>query len=373
MQVRPPDGVPGAGQAQGLLERLRGLPAAARAPEHVGQLGLQVHRGIGHRLSRRALLGRDRQGGAERGDRFVVGEGRRGVVAGHLEVPQGARLLPGRGEVRAEHGGDLFLAAPRRGLQRPGGPAVQQAALRAQQAVVGRLLDEGVAEAVDGLGLPGHLLQQVLGAQLRQGGPQRLLRGAHRGQQREPELGPEHGRGADGVARRRAEPVHPGSSGPAPLPAAGPSCGPAAETGRRRAPWPAPAAGPAGPPPRAGRASLPPSWPAAAGRGRRAWTRRRRRSAPPATRSRWPRACGTHGPGGSCRARARRSRARPSRARAPPRAGPCRAPPARPAAPPAGRARPARAGGLRPAASVRPGRSRSAGPGPPPPARWRPS
>ena len=132
------------------------------------------------------------------------------MVARHLEVPQGARRLSGRGEVPAEHRGDLFGAALRRGLQRPGGPAVQPPALRAQQPVVGRLLDEGVTEAVDGLGVLGHLLQQVLGAQLGQGRPQRLVRGAHRGQQREPELGPEHGRGADGVARRRAEPVHPG-------------------------------------------------------------------------------------------------------------------------------------------------------------------
>ena len=210
MQVRPAEGVPAAGQAQGLPERLPGLPAAARAPEHVGQFGLQIHRGIGHRLGRRALLGRDRQGGAERGDRLVVGEGRRGVVARHLEVPQGARRFSGRGEVPSEHGGDLFLAALRRGLERPGGPAVQQAALRAQQAVVGGLLDEGVAEAVDGLGLLGHLPQEVPGAQLGQGGPQRLVYGAHRGQQRESEFGPEHGRGPDGVARRRAEPVHPG-------------------------------------------------------------------------------------------------------------------------------------------------------------------
>ena len=48
---------------------------------------------------------------------------------------------------------------------------MQQAALRAQQAVVGRLLDEGVAEAVAALGALGHLLQEVFGAQFRQGGP----------------------------------------------------------------------------------------------------------------------------------------------------------------------------------------------------------
>ena len=132
------------------------------------------------------------------------------MVARHFEVVQGARRLTGRGEVPAEHRGDLSRATLRRGLQRPGGPAVQQAALGAQQPVVGRLLDEGVAEAVDRLGLLGHLPQEVLGAQFRQGGPQRLVRGTHHGKQRERELGPEHGCGPDGVARRRAEPVHPG-------------------------------------------------------------------------------------------------------------------------------------------------------------------
>ena len=63
------------------------------------------------RLGRRALL-RDREGGAEGGDGLVVGEGRGGVVARHLEVPQGPLGLPGGGEVPAEHGGDLVRCGP---------------------------------------------------------------------------------------------------------------------------------------------------------------------------------------------------------------------------------------------------------------------
>ena len=201
-QVRPAERVTGGDGAQAGLERLPGLPAPLGAPEHVGQLGLQFHRGL--------ALARDLQRGAEGRDGLVVGEGRGGVVARDLVVAQRPAWFPGGGEVPAEDGGHLVRSAVRRRLERPRGAAVQQAALGAQQPVVGRLLDQGVPEAVDGLAAPGHLVQQVPGAQLVQGGAQRLAGGAHRGQQGQGELGAEHGRGPDGVARRRAEPVHPG-------------------------------------------------------------------------------------------------------------------------------------------------------------------
>ena len=132
------------------------------------------------------------------------------MVARDLVVAQGALRFPGGGEVPAEDGRHLVRSAVRCCLERPRGAAVQQAALGAQQPVVGRLLDQGVPEAVDGFGPPGHLVQEIPGAQLVQGGVQRLAGGAHRGQQGQGELGAEHGRGPDGVARRRAEPVHPG-------------------------------------------------------------------------------------------------------------------------------------------------------------------
>ena len=202
-QVGPAERVTGGDGAQAGLERLPGLAAPPGAPEHVGQLGLQVHRGL--------ALARDGERGAEGRDGLVVGEGRGGVVARHLVVPQRPRRLPGGGEVPAEDGRHLVRSAVRCCLERPRGAAVQQPALGAQQPVVGRLLDQGVPEAVDGLGPAWHLVQQVPGSQLVQGGAERLAGGAHRGQQGQRELGAEHGRGPDGVAGRRAEPVHPGS------------------------------------------------------------------------------------------------------------------------------------------------------------------
>ena len=201
-QVRPAERVTGGNGAQAGLERLPGLPAPLGAPEHVGQLGLQLHRGL--------ALARDGERGAVGRDGLVVREGRGGVVGRDLVVAQGALRFPGGGEVPAEDGGHLVRSALGCRLERPGGAAVQQAALGAQQPVVGRLLNQGVPEAVDGFGPPGHLVQEILGAQLGQGGLERLVRGAHRGQQPERELGAEYGRGPDRVAGRRAEPVHPG-------------------------------------------------------------------------------------------------------------------------------------------------------------------
>jgi hypothetical protein len=113
----------------------------------------------------------------------VVREGRGGVVARDLVVAQGPLRFPGGGEVPAEDGSHLVRSALCCGLERPRGAAVQQPALGAQQPVVRRLLDQGVPEAVDGLGPPGHLVQEILGAQLVQGGVQRLAGGADRGQQ----------------------------------------------------------------------------------------------------------------------------------------------------------------------------------------------
>ena len=201
-QVRPAERVTGGDGAQGGLERLPGLAAPPGAPEHVGQLGLQFHRG--------RALARDLQSGAEGGDGLVVGEGHGGVVARHLVIPQRPVRLPGGGEVPAEDGGYLVRSALCCRLERPRGAAMQEPAFGAQQPVVGRLLDQGVPEAVDGLAPPGQLVQQVPGAQFVQGGAQRLAGGAHRGQQGQRELGAEHGRGPDSVAGRRAEPVHPG-------------------------------------------------------------------------------------------------------------------------------------------------------------------
>ena len=134
-----------------------------------------------------------------------------GVVACHLVIAQGPAWFPGGGEVPAEDGGYLVRSALCCRLERPRGAAMQEPAFGPQQPVVGRLLDQGVPEAVDGLAPSGHLVQQVPGPQFVQGGAQRFAGAAHRGQQGQGELGAEHGRGPDGVARRRAEPVYPGS------------------------------------------------------------------------------------------------------------------------------------------------------------------
>ena len=62
----------------------------------------------------------------------------------------------------------FFQALGRGGLQTPGGPGMQLAALVTEHAPVNGFLDEGVAEPVGGLGQLAHLGEQASGAQLGQ-------------------------------------------------------------------------------------------------------------------------------------------------------------------------------------------------------------
>ena len=91
-QVRPAERVTGGNGAQAGLERLPGLPAPLGAPEHVGQLGLQLHRGL--------ALARDGERGVVGRDGLVVREGRGGVVARDLVVAQGALWTPAAAKSR---------------------------------------------------------------------------------------------------------------------------------------------------------------------------------------------------------------------------------------------------------------------------------
>jgi hypothetical protein len=110
LEVGALEGVAGPAKADSSVERLPGLPTAPGSPEHVGELGSQVHRGSGHHFTARAVAVHDGQRGAEGGDGLVVGEGPDGVVACHLEVSHGALGLPGGGEMAPEEGSDLLEA-----------------------------------------------------------------------------------------------------------------------------------------------------------------------------------------------------------------------------------------------------------------------
>ena len=87
---------------------------------------------------------------------------------------------------------------------------MEPAALGLDDALVGRLLDEGVAEAVGGTGLLGHLGEQAARAQLAESLGETDFDGADGGQFGEGELNPEHRGGHHGVTGSRAQAVHPG-------------------------------------------------------------------------------------------------------------------------------------------------------------------
>ena len=100
------------------------------------------------RLARGTLPVYDPERLAVQSDGLFVGEDLVRVVTSQLQVVNGAVLLASGGKVLPEDGCQLLQAVGGVRLQVPGGAPVQQAALRAQQAVIGRVPDQGVAEPI---------------------------------------------------------------------------------------------------------------------------------------------------------------------------------------------------------------------------------
>ena len=97
-------------KSDGLVEQLSSLDVApgsldvapGHSPiEHIGQLGSQLHRSLGHERVGGTPRADDCQGRAVRRDGLVVGEHRNGVVAGDFEVIDRPASLPGCGVVVA--------------------------------------------------------------------------------------------------------------------------------------------------------------------------------------------------------------------------------------------------------------------------------
>ena len=86
---------------------------------------------------------------------------------------------------------------------------MQRLARRAEEAVVGDLLDERVVERVDGLGAAGELVHEVQPRQLGQVGGDRAGTAPDRLQQRARELAPEHGRRLQEALLGVGQPVDP--------------------------------------------------------------------------------------------------------------------------------------------------------------------
>ena len=110
----------------------------------------------------------------------------------------------------AEDGGHLLEPVAPRSPPGPGGTCVQLAALRAQQAVVGRLADQGVAEPVRGLGLAARLGQQAGRDELGERVVELCVELAHRCEGRALDLLAEHRGRHDRLTSRWAEPVDAG-------------------------------------------------------------------------------------------------------------------------------------------------------------------
>ena len=88
-----------------------------------------------------------------RRDGLLVGKSRSGMVAGHLQVGHRPRRLTGGGVVVPQDAGHFLQAVCGGLLKAQSRLDMQPAALGFHDALIGRLLDQGVAEAVGGSGL----------------------------------------------------------------------------------------------------------------------------------------------------------------------------------------------------------------------------
>ena len=121
----------------------------ARTQPHLMRSGRA--RGLACPHQRRAIPVDHREHLAVQINGLVVGEDPGGAVPCQLQIMGGAVGLAGGGEVASQHGRHLLQSTLGARFQFPGGPAVELAALRAQEAAVGRLTDHGVTETVRAL------------------------------------------------------------------------------------------------------------------------------------------------------------------------------------------------------------------------------
>ena len=174
-------------------------------------------------------------------DGLFVGEDPGRVVAGHLQVVGGPLPSPAAAKWRPRTAATSSRRSVARGLQVPGGARVQRPALGAQQAVVGRVPDQGVAEPVEGSGWRRASVKrpaETSSERASSSSPPSSLRAARA---ERPSLLAQHRRGHYRLPGGRAEPVGtgrgPGARAPrgrgpaAPRPSRQPPC--RRERGRR--------------------------------------------------------------------------------------------------------------------------------------------
>ena len=147
-------------KSQSLVENFSCLAETAVAPEDPGQLVPEIDTGFSHSRAG-PLLVDDLQGAAVGRDRLVDGEMGSGVPGGNFQMVHGPLRFPGHGVVVAQHRRHLLEAVGRGCLQAPGRPGMERSTLAIEQAAIGRLLDKGVPESVDGLGQLTDLAEQA--------------------------------------------------------------------------------------------------------------------------------------------------------------------------------------------------------------------
>ena len=141
-------------------------------------------------------------------DRLVVGvHGSRGV-AGQQRVARRSLGLVGLGEVVRERPVDRRRPIAVERLDGLADPPVQAAPGRLEQAVVGHLLHEAVAEAVLRRRSPADLDDEVEPHQVGERGNELIVR-QQALEQRQPEASPDRARDRDDLARARRQPVEP--------------------------------------------------------------------------------------------------------------------------------------------------------------------